>query len=132
MKQNQIEQGRFSERGKDLGTVTLEMVEKRAREIAVINGRSEKNILESDRTQAGRELTGRERLAPSPSKAEQLPESKRWDPVPGSTGGKGEPTVAPYDEQTALEQIYEEGVADAEHDQMTRATRESLKREANR
>jgi hypothetical protein len=129
MKQNQIEEGRFSEQGRGLGTATEDMVRKRAGEIAVINGRSKNNILKSDWDQARRELTGREGLAPASSKAENLPEDKRWDPVPGSEGRRGEPTVPAHDEQTVAEKLVEEGVADAEHDQMTQATRESLKRE---
>ena len=129
MKQDKIEQGRLSEHGHGLGTVTKEMVEKRARELAVINGRSENRVLDSDREQARRELLGKERLVPSASQAEQVPEDQRWDPVPGSSGGTGEPTVAPHDEQTDAEHLVEEGVADAEHDQMNRATRESLKRD---
>lgn len=129
MKQNQIEEGRLSEHGRGLGTVTKEMVEKRARELAVINGRSENRVLDSDREQARRELLGKERLSPSLSKAEQIPEDQRWDPVPGFSGGKGQPTVTPHDEQIDAEHLVEEGVSDAEHDQMSQATRESLKRD---
>jgi hypothetical protein len=129
MKQNQIEEGRLSEHGRGLGTVTREMVEKRAREIAVINGRSENKVLDSDREQARRELSGEERLNPSRSKAELVPEDERWDPVHGSVGGKGQPTVSPHDEQTDAEKLFEEGVGEAEHDQMNQATRESLKRD---
>jgi len=54
MKQKRIEEGRLSDRGEGIGTVTKEMVMIRAREIAVINGRSERNILDSDVDQAQR------------------------------------------------------------------------------
>ena len=128
MKKNPIEKGRFSEHAHGLGTVTREMVLQRAREIAVINGRDESNVLDSDFAQARRELTGEEGLAPEPTKAEELPESERWEPVAGSTG-HATPVVPTPDEQTFAEELVEEGVEDAEHDQMVRATRESLKRE---
>src|SRR5438105_15523953 len=92
---DRIEQGRFSERGHGLGTVTEEMVRQRARELAVINGRAENNILESDLEQARRELLGQERLTPPPTRAETLPEEERWDPVPGSTGQAAPKVPAP-------------------------------------
>src|SRR6185436_11239848 len=122
MKQNQTEQGRFSEHGTGLGTVTEEMVRERAREIAVINGRDAQHVLDLDLIQARRELQGAERLNPLPTPEEKLPESERWDPVPGSPGYKAE-ALAPADEQTFAEQLVEEGVADAEHDQQMAARR---------
>src|SRR6184192_2528949 len=116
MKKNQIEEGRFTEHGRGLGTVTEEMVRQRARELAVINGRSQDNLLDSDFQQARRELTGEEGLTPTPTKAEELPEEERWDPVPGSPG-QAAPKVPTRDEQTFAEKLVEEGVADAEQDQ---------------
>ena len=127
MKENQIEKGRLTQRGRGLGTVTERMVRQRAGELAVINGRSERNILDSDIEQARRELTSEEHLVPQPSKAEEVPEDGRWDPVPGSTGQTA-PTIPAPDEQTVAEKLVEEGVEEAEQDQMIRATRESLKR----
>lgn len=126
MNENRIEEGRFTEQGHGLGTVTLEMVAKRARELALISGREQ--VLESDRQQAKRELTREEDLPPDPDPTEKLPEDKRWDPVPESVG-KPAPKVPAPDEQTFAEKLVEEGVEDAEHDQMTRATREAIKRD---
>lgn len=131
MKQRHIEQGeqgRLSDRGEGLGTVTKKMVMKRAREIAVINGRTEKNVLDSDIDQARRELQGEDEMNPPRTAEEKLPEDKRWDPVPGTEGRKA-PTVPPPDEQTDAEKIYDEGVADAEHDQEIQATRDQLRRD---
>lgn len=128
MKENRIEQGRLSEHARGLGTVTEKMVRHRAAELALINGRSKRNILDSDLEQARRELLGQEHLAPSPTAAEQLPEEERWDPERGSVGHEAPKVPAP-DEQTVAEKLVEEGVQDAEHDQMVQATRESLKKE---
>jgi hypothetical protein len=128
MKQNSIEDGRLSNHGRGLGTVTEEMVEQRAGEIAIINGRSKRNILEADREQATRELTGKEHLNPTPTAAETLTEDERWEEVPESEGHRAE-TVPSPDEQTVAEKLVEEGVQDAEHDQELEATRESLKRD---
>ena len=126
MKENRIEEGRFTEQGHGLGTVTREMVRKRARELALISGREQ--VLDTDLEQAQRELTREEHLTPEPTPAENLPEDRRWEPVPESAG-KEAPKVPAPDEQTFAEKLVEEGVEDAEHDQMTRATRESIRRE---
>ena len=128
MKQNQNEQGRLSDHGKGLGTVTKDMVMDRAREIAVINGRSSKNILDSDVDEAQRELEGEDEMKPSPTAAESVPEDQRWDPVPGSEGTQAPIFPAP-DEQSVAEKLYDEGVADAEHDQEIEATRNAARRD---
>jgi len=127
MKQNPNE-GRLSDRGEGLGTVTKEMVMKRAREIAVINGRSQNHVLDSDIDQAQRELEGEDEINPPPSASESLPEDKRWDPVPGSEGSQA-PTYPAPDEQSVAEKLYDEGVADAEHDQEIEATRDAARRD---
>lgn len=100
----------------------------RARQIAVINGRSEKDVIETDFAEARRELQGEDELHPTPTREENLPEDKRWDPVPASEGRKA-PTIEPSDEQTFAEELVDEGVADAEHDQEIEATRDEIKRE---
>lgn len=128
MRQDRYEEGRFTEHARGLGTVTEEMVRARARELALISGRSENQVLDSDLDQARRELTGEERLNPETPVAEQVPETERWDPVPGSVGQRT-PSVPAPDEQTFAEKLVEEGVEDAEQDQMVQATRESLRRE---
>ena len=128
MEENPIDEGRFSVRGEGLGTVTEEMVRQRASELAMINGRSSNKILDSDLKEARRELTGRERLNPQPEPAEEIPESERWDPVPGSSGSAA-PTVPAPDEQTFTEKLVEEGIEDAEQDQMVQGTLESLDRD---
>ena len=128
MRKEQKEQGKFTEHGHGIGTVTEGMVHQRAREIAVINGRSEHDVIEADVEQARRELTGEEGLVPKPTPAETLPEEERWDPVPGTAGREAPTSVAP-DEQTFAEELVDEGVEEAEHDQMTEAERESRRRE---
>jgi len=128
MKEDRIEEGRFSDRGEGLGTVTEEMIYKRAREIAVINGRSQNNVLDTDLEQSRRELSGEERLNPEPSASEKLPEGERWS-VPHESVGRKARTVPAPDEQTFAEKLVEVGVADAEHDQEIEATKEELRRE---
>ena len=127
MKNDRINEGRFSEHGHGLGTVTEEMVQQRAAELALISGRPG-NVLSTDLDQAHRELTGEERLNPEPSPAEELPEEARWEEVPESTGKKV-PVVPASDEQTFAEKLVEEGVEDAEQDQMVKATKAERRRD---
>jgi len=124
MKKDQIEEGRISDHSKVLGTVTQEMFRARAREIALINGRSPEHLSPADYSQAKRELTGEHDVEPP---EEQLPTSERWDPVPGTPGHQAISLPA-HDEQSDAEKLTEEGVAEAEHEQMVEATRESLRR----
>jgi hypothetical protein len=126
MKENRIEEGRFTEQGHGLGTVTKEMVLQRARELALINGRTQ--ILESDFAQAKQELTREEPLPPEPDATEKLSEDQRWEPI-GESVGKEATKIPASDEQTFAERLVEEGVEDAEHDQMARATREGIRRD---
>jgi len=59
---------------------------------------------------------------------EAVPESERWDPVPGSAGQKA-PTTPSADEddegRSDQEQLVEKGIADAERDQMIKAGKDS-------
>src|SRR4051794_40385515 len=88
MKKNPLKDGDMIINSAGVGTVTRSMVRSRAAEIAVINGRSADNILESDWQQAKRELTGGQEMDPREARLEAAPESERWDPVPGSEGRK--------------------------------------------
>ena len=122
MKRDAIDEGRISEESRPLGTVTRDMVTARAREIAVINGRAPHEVIEADWEQAFRDLTGSD--APLRDQMiENLPESERWDPVAGSPGHRA-PTVPVQDEQTENERLVQEGMDEAEHDQMLQGSRE--------
>src|SRR5215472_13055395 len=107
MKSNSPNKGRFSQHARGLGTVTEEMVRKRAAELALINGRPRGQVLDSDLDQARRELTGEETLVPTEPPAEKLSEDERWEPVPTSTGAQVPKVEAP-DEQTFAEELVEE------------------------
>ncbi len=119
------EGGRFTERAHGLGTVTEAMVGKRAKEIALINGHPE--VLNTDWQQARRELTGREMLVPEARPEELLPESSR-DGAYEEPASKA-PMVPTPDEQTFAEKLVEEGVQEAEHEQMVEATRQALEQD---
>jgi hypothetical protein len=126
MKTNPLKKGTLTENSDGIGTVTDKMVQKRAIELAIINGRAAHEVSKSDWEQAKRELTGGSDIDPKAAVLEAAPESERWDPLPGSTGHKA-PVAASEDEdeegRSDNERLVEEGIEGAEHDQMRRASR---------
>src|SRR4051812_3522440 len=128
MKQDQIEEGKVSLHFEGLGTITEDMVRTRARELAMINGRSPEQITTGDLAEAKRELMGEGTPPPEGAREDALPESERWDPNYTSSGHQVG-TVPAHDEQTDAEKLVEEGVNEAEHDQMVEGTKESLRKD---
>jgi len=115
----------LTENSAGIGTVNRKMVRERAIELAVINGRSAQEVSKSDWEQAKRELTGEPDTDPKEAVLESAPESERWDPVPGSEGGKV-PVAPSADEddegRSDNERLVDEGIAGAEQDQMRQAS----------
>jgi hypothetical protein len=101
-----------------LGTVTQQMIEKRAREIARSDGRGQPNDL--DRTRAREDLTGTTPDAEKPPTREEP--GRDWQMPLVSTGEKA-PTVRPEDEQNIPEKLIREGVEEADHDQRLKSGR---------
>ena len=132
MKTNIVKEGAVIEKMTGLGPVTRKMVRERAVELAVINGRSAEEVSKSDWDQARHELTGEPDTDPHAAILEAAPESKRWDPVPGSTGRKV--PAAPSEDEDAEgrsdnERLVDEGIAEAELDQSLQATRAAAKKD---
>jgi hypothetical protein len=124
MRKNPLNKGIIMENAGGIGTVTPAMVEARARELALINGHGSSGPTEVDYQQAKRELTGEEEIDPQEENVESLPESEDWDPVPGSTGRQAAESLGEDEDaegRSEAAQMFEEGVNEAEHDQMRRA-----------
>ena len=124
MKKNPLNKGIIMENADAIGTVTPAMIEARARELAVINGHGSSGPTEADYQQAKRELTGEEEIDPQEENLESLPESEGWDPVPGSTGRQAAESLGEDEDaegRSESAQMFEEGINEAEHDQMLRA-----------
>jgi len=130
MKTNPLKDGVLTENSAGIGTVTRKMVGERAVELAITNGRSAEKVSQSDREQARQELTGKPDTDAKEEVLESTPESERWDPVAGSTGGKL-PTAPGEDEddegRSDNEKLVDEGIAGAELDHRRQATEESEK-----
>jgi hypothetical protein len=124
MKKNPLNKGVIMENADGIGTVTPGMVETRARELALIDGRDSSKPTEADYQQAKRELTGEEEIDVQQENLESLPESEGWDPVPGSTGRQAADSLGEDEDaegRSESAQMFEEGISEAEHDQMLRA-----------
>lgn len=117
MKATQTIKGRISGRFNGLGTVTPEMVEQRAREIALINGRPAEEFNEADLDEARAELTGEAALEEQREEDSALGVGTLRDVVPGTAGHKNAAKL-PSDEQRMAEQLVQEGVDEAEHHSM--------------
>ena len=132
MKTNPLKEGAITKNSAGLGTATRELVLERAIELAVINGRSAREVSKSDWKQAKRELAGEPDTDSNEAVLESAPESERWDPVPGSTGGKVR--VAPSEDEdeegrSDNERLVEGGIAEAEIEQSFQATKAAAKRD---
>ena len=124
MRKNPLNKGIIIENTAGIGTVTSEMVEARARELAAINGRPPSEPSEADYQQAKRELTGESETDPQEESSESIAESDGWDPVLGSTGRQAADSLGEDEDaegRSESAQMFEEGISEAEHDQMRRA-----------
>ena len=125
MRKNPLNKGIIMENASGIGTVTSEMVEARARELAAINGHPSKPS-EADYQQAKRELTGESDTDPQEERSESIPESEGWDSLPGSTGRQAAESLGEDEDaegRSESAQMFEEGINEAEHDQMRQASR---------
>ena len=132
MKTNPLKDGVISENSTAVGTVTRKMVRTRAAELAIIDGHLSHDATASHFAQARRELTGVPDVDPKYAIIESAPESERWDPVPGSTGGKVR--VAPSEDEdeegrSDNERLVESGVAEAEIEQSFQASKAAAKKD---
>ena len=111
-----VQTGKFISHAKPLGTVTEGMVVKRAKELAVINGRNGNDYTPDDFDQARRELLGV--LDTEATELElSSPDTGSWL---GEAGDRGHAAhIRPArDEQTFAENLVKEGVEEATHHQM--------------
>jgi hypothetical protein len=119
---------RISEHFQGVGVISPEMIERRARELAIISGRDPESFTDADWEQARRELNDPQSGRTGNPAEEILGEIKEWDDVPGSTGEKT-PTHGPEEEPQISQQLVDEGVEEATHDQLLEAHKEDLRRE---
>lgn len=113
--------GKIFVHGRGLGPVSADAIEQRAREIARIEGHHAINA--DHRRRAERELNG-QALPPTGNDALESMNGLSRDPSdPPADRGTESPTREAPDEQKAAERLVEEGVEEAQHEQMLEARR---------
>lgn len=121
MNENPLSKGMIEESSLGIGEISQEMVDDRAEELALIAGRP---VTEEDNEQALGELTGEDGLDEKQAFLESVSEDQRWNPIPGSTGHQAKESASEDENeegQSENAQLFEEGVREAEHDQMLQA-----------
>jgi hypothetical protein len=105
--------------------VTEDMVEQRAREIALISGREPNRVTGSDRIQAKKELLGDKSASDAADESGIVPSGMGSPPV--SRGTKTQPAL-PTDDQVETDTV-EEGIDEAAHNSMLDASKSQTRSE---
>lgn len=103
-------------RGEGLGVPSADEIEVRAREIALIDGRTA--VTEEDREEATAEFQNRALPDAVSEDADNAPAMSRDPSEPRSDRGRQRPERGAEDEETAVEKLTLEGVEEAQHEQM--------------
>jgi len=122
--------GKISLHGNGMGVPSPEEVEKRAREIALIDERNPDEFTEADWKQARRELMGEENNRPPEETPDNADLTEEWTVVASSKGHRL-PRPGTEEEETVGEHCVIDGLEEAAHDQMLEARREELQKEGD-
>lgn len=121
--------GKINLHGNGLGVPSPEMVEKRAREIALIDERDPNEFTDTDWNQARRELHGDISTPPAEENEGTLQLEEEWEVTPDNRGHRVPRPGVDDEEETLGENLVSEGVEEASHDQMVEARKEELEQE---
>jgi hypothetical protein len=106
--------GKIGIGSRGLGVVDPALLDQRAAELARMDGRTAFD--ERDLAQARAELLGEQEPPDAPEIVAPESESVRsWEDLEAGAGSQA-PTAGPDDEQTVAEQLFEDGVEEADHD----------------
>ena len=120
--------GKISEHGNGIGAPSPEEVERRAREIAIIDERNPDEFTEADWAQARHELMGAENNVPPEETPDNADMTEEWSVIASSKGHRM-PRPGTQEEETVGEHLVIEGIDEATHDQMLEARREERDQE---
>ena len=129
METNPLTKGILEENSVGIGEISGERVAERAKELALIAGHP---MTHEHYTQALRELTGEPESDKNDILLESATEEDRWNPIPGSAGHQAPETASEVEDEDGRDenaQLFQEGVSEAEHDQMLQAARAAIRKE---
>jgi hypothetical protein len=121
--------GKISLHGNGMGVPSPEDIERRAREIALIDERDPKEFTDADWSQARRELLGEVETAPPEENDETLKLENEWEVTPDNRGHRVPRPGVDENEETVGEHLVSDGLEEAAHDQMLEARKEELEEE---
>src|SRR6266542_2519867 len=120
--------GKISVNGNGFGTPSLADVEKRAREIAMLDERNPDDFTQEDWRKACQEVMGTDNNTHPEKTPENADLTEEWNVVAGSKGHRV-PRPGTEEEETVGEHLVIDGLEEATHDQMLEARREELEQE---
>lgn len=112
-----------------MGVPSPEDIERRAREIALIDERDPDEFTDADWNQARRELLGEVETVPPEENEETLKLENEWEVTPDDRGHRVPRPGVDENEETVGEHLVTDGVEEAAHDQMLEARKEELEEE---
>ena len=112
-----------------MGVASNEDIERRAREIAMIDEREADEFTDADWKQAREELMGVENDEPPEETPEDLELTAEWQVTPSDRGHRVPRPGVEEDEKTVGESLVSDGQEEAARDQMLEARREELEQE---
>jgi hypothetical protein len=129
MKEKKPISGKISLHGNGMGVPSPEDIERRAREIAMIDERNADDFTDADWSQARQELMGVENNDPPEENDNTVKLEKEWEITPDDRGRRVPRPGIEEDEETVGEHLVTDGREEAARDQMLEARREELEQE---
>jgi hypothetical protein len=120
MKTHPLHESAIMIHGTGVGTISAEMIRERASELAVIDGRAHEETSQADWDEAQQELTNGAGEFTNQDSLDSLPESARWNPIPGSAGQETAVEFNDNEDQdgrSVQTRLVQSGVEEADHDQ---------------
>ena len=128
MKENKPSGGKIELHGNGMGVAGPEDIERRAREIAMIDERNPDEFTDTDWKQAREELLGELEQTPPEEDDKNIKLEQEWEVTPDDRGHRV-PRPGAEEEETVGEHLVSDGREEAAHDQMLEARREELEEE---
>src|SRR2546429_494104 len=121
--------GKISLHGNGMGVPGPEDIERRAREIAMIDERNPEEFTDADWSQAREELLGSGNNGPPEETPDNSKATAEWQVTPSDRGHRVPRPGVEEDEETVGEHLVSDGREEAARDQMLEARREELEQE---
>lgn len=112
-----------------MGVPSPDDIERRAREIAMIDEREADEFTDTDWAQARRELLGENDTTPPEEDSKNIKLEEEWEVTPDNRGHRVPRPGIEEDEETLGESLVSDGREEAARDQMLEARREELQQE---